>query len=146
MNRALLRNPVAIGILALLAVILAAATFAVVPETSQAVVLRLQKPVRTVNEYRPGEVFGRTGAGVIARIPFFDRIVWVDKRVLDVEQDDRVGGERDGHGRSPFLVRPGPSRQERRSGRLRSAPTREPHDCRKTRRARPGPPQDRSGD
>ncbi|PAX07160.1 protease modulator HflC [Sphingomonas lenta] len=89
MSPALLRNPVVIGVLALLAVILAAATFAVVPETKQAVILRLQEPVRTVNAYAPGEVFGRTGAGVIARIPFIDRLVWVDKRVLDVEQPNQ---------------------------------------------------------
>jgi modulator of FtsH protease HflC len=88
-NPALLRNPVALGLAALLLVILAAATFAIVPETKQAVVLRLQEPVRTVNAFRPGEVFGRTGAGLIARIPFLDRIVWVDKRVLDVAQDDQ---------------------------------------------------------
>lgn len=89
MNRALLRNPITLGILALLGVILAAATFAIVPETKQAVILRLQTPVRTVNAYQPNEVFGRTGAGLIARLPFFDRLVWVDKRVLDVEQPNQ---------------------------------------------------------
>lgn len=89
MSPALLRNPVVLGVLALLAVILAAATFAIVPETKQAVILRLQEPVRTVNAYAPGEVFGRTGAGIIARIPFIDRLVWVDKRVLDVEQPNQ---------------------------------------------------------
>ena len=89
MNAAIFRNPVFVGIAALVAVILSAMTFAIVPETEQAVVLRLNNPIRTVNEYRTGEVFGRTGAGVIAKIPFFDRIVWVDKRVLNVEQDNQ---------------------------------------------------------
>ncbi|HEU0045194.1 protease modulator HflC [Sphingomonas sp.] len=89
MNAAILRHPVFLSIAALFAVIIAASTFAIVPETEQAVVLRLQNPVRTVNEYRPGEVFGRTGAGVIAKIPLLDRIVWVDKRVLNVEQDNQ---------------------------------------------------------
>lgn len=89
MNRALLRNPIAIGVLALLTVILAAATFAIVPETKQAVILRLQEPVGTVNAYRRGEVFGRTGAGLIMRVPFLDRLVWVDKRVLNVEQPNQ---------------------------------------------------------
>lgn len=90
MNSAIFRNPVFLGIAALFAVILASMTFAIVPETEQAVVLRLQNPVGTVNEYRPGEVFGRTtDAGVIAKIPFIDRIVWVDKRVLNVEQDNQ---------------------------------------------------------
>ena len=91
MNAGLFRNPVALGIAALLLVILAAATFAIVPETKQVVVLRLQEPVDVVNGYRPGEVFGRTGAGMIARIPFIDRLVWVDKRVLDLDMERRVG-------------------------------------------------------
>ena len=40
-----MRNPVTIGFAALGAAILAAATFAIVPETKQAVILRLNKPV-----------------------------------------------------------------------------------------------------
>lgn len=82
------RNPVVAGIAALLLVILAAATFAIVPETQQAVIYRLEQPIRTVNGYVPGEQYGRTGAGLIARIPFFDRIVRVDKRVLDLDLPD----------------------------------------------------------
>lgn len=89
MNSAVFRNPIAIGIAALLLLILAASTFAIVPETRQAVVLRLQTPVRTINEYKPNEVFGRTGAGLTWRIPFFDRLIWVDKRILDVELDNQ---------------------------------------------------------
>ena len=89
MNRAIFRNPVTLAVGALFAAFLALSTFAIVPETEQAVVLRLQNPIRTVNEYRPGEVFGRTGAGVIAKVPFIDRIVWVDKRVLNVEQENQ---------------------------------------------------------
>ena len=49
MNRALFRNPVVLGIAALLIVILAASTFTIVPETKQVVVLRFESPVRTVN-------------------------------------------------------------------------------------------------
>ena len=86
---ALWRNPVAIGIVLLLLVILAVATFAIVPETEQAVILRLEQPVGVVNAYHPGETFGRTGAGLIARIPFFDRVVRVDKRVLDVDAENQ---------------------------------------------------------
>ena len=44
MNRALLRNPVTIGILALVAVILIASTVTIVPETQQAVVVRFGEP------------------------------------------------------------------------------------------------------
>ena len=90
MNTALFRNPVALGFVALVLVILAAATFAIVPETRQAVVLRFEQPRYTVNRWQAGEVFGRTGAGLIARVPFIDKIVWVDKRVLDVDLDNTL--------------------------------------------------------
>lgn len=84
------KNPIAAGGAALAAMILAAATFAVVPETKQVVVLRFEQPVGdAVNRYRAGEVFGRSGAGLIARIPFVDRLVWIDKRVLDVDYDNQ---------------------------------------------------------
>ena len=89
MNRALLRNPVAIGILALVALILVGSTFSIVQETQQAVILRFEQPIRTVNAWRPHEAFGNTGAGLIARLPFVDRVIWIDKRVLDVELDNQ---------------------------------------------------------
>ena len=89
MNRALLKNPIAIAILALVALILMASTLTIVPETEQVVILRFENPIRTVNEYRPNEQFGSTGAGLIARMPFVDRLVWVDKRVLDVDYDNQ---------------------------------------------------------
>ena len=88
MNPALFRNPVALGIAALAAVILLASSFTIVPETEQAVILRFEQPVRTINQWHPGQPFGRTGAGLIARVPFFDRLVWVDKRVLDVDLEN----------------------------------------------------------
>jgi membrane protease subunit HflC len=66
-------------------VLLIAGTFAVVPETKQAVVLRLGAPTRVVNRYHDDEQFGRTGAGLIARIPLVDQIVWIDKRMRDFE-------------------------------------------------------------
>ena len=83
------KSPVAIGMAALFVLVLLAATFTIVPETQQVVVLRFENPVRTVNAYKPGEVFGRSGAGLIARIPFVDRLVWINKRVLDVDYDNQ---------------------------------------------------------
>ncbi|KQN29288.1 MULTISPECIES: protease modulator HflC [unclassified Sphingomonas] len=84
------RNPIVAGIVALLLVILAASTFAIVPETRQAVILRFGQPIRTVNAWQPDTPFGQTGAGLIARIPFVDRIVWIDKRVQDLELDNTL--------------------------------------------------------
>lgn len=90
MNAVNFRNPIVGGIIALLLVILAASTFAIVPETKQAVILRFGQPVRTVNAWQPNTPFGQTGAGLIARIPFVDRIVWIDKRVQDLELDNTL--------------------------------------------------------
>jgi modulator of FtsH protease HflC len=78
------RNPIAIAVAAILLLILAGSTFAVVPETRQAVIVRFGEPMRVINAYRPGEEFGRTGAGLIARYPFMEQIVWIDKRILSV--------------------------------------------------------------
>ena len=80
MNSSLLRNPVAIGIISLLIVILLASTFVIVPETKQAVILRFEQPVgQPVNAYKPNEQFGNTGAGLIAKVPFFDRVDTQDR-------------------------------------------------------------------
>jgi membrane protease subunit HflC len=89
MSRSLFRNPVAIGIVLLVLAILAASSIAIVPESKQAVILRVQQPIAIVNRYRAGEPFGRSGAGIVLRLPFFDRLVWVEKRVLAVELDNQ---------------------------------------------------------
>ncbi|WP_448500886.1 protease modulator HflC [Sphingomonas sp.] len=89
MNMAFLRNPVAIGIALLALLVIVANTLVIVPETRQAVLLRFQRPIGTVNRFQPGETFGRTGAGMILKMPFVDRVIWVDKRVLDVELDNQ---------------------------------------------------------
>jgi len=81
----LVRNPIAWGLGALFLLFLCSSIFAVVPETRQALILRLGQPVRIYNGYDPRVPFGRTGAGLIARVPFLESIVWVDKRVLDFD-------------------------------------------------------------
>ncbi|MBN2972680.1 protease modulator HflC [Roseomonas aeriglobus] len=84
-----LKGPMGLGIALLAAVIVLLSTFTIVDEKRQAVILRFEQPVRTVNAWQPNRDFGNTGAGVIARIPFVDRIVWVDKRVLDVDLENQ---------------------------------------------------------
>lgn len=58
-----------------------------VDETEQAVIVRLGEPVRVVNRFRPDTDFGKTGAGLTWRIPFFEQVITVDKRVLDVSME-----------------------------------------------------------
>lgn len=81
-----LRSPIGIAAAVIVVLIVLMSTIVIVPETKQAVILRLEQPLgRPINEYKPNEQFGRTGAGPVFRIPFIDRVVWVDKRVLSVD-------------------------------------------------------------
>ncbi|WP_347302860.1 protease modulator HflC [Croceibacterium sp. TMG7-5b_MA50] len=71
------------------AVLLVAAlsSLVIVPETQQAVVVRTGEPVRVINRFRPDVPFGDTGAGISARIPFLERVQYVDRRVLDLDME-----------------------------------------------------------
>ncbi len=87
---AVIQRPVLFGGLALVILFLLLNTLAIVPETKQAVILQLEQPVKTINQWQRGEQFGRTtGAGMIAKVPFIQRIVWVDKRVLDIDLENQ---------------------------------------------------------
>ena len=83
-------RPVLFGGLALALLWVLLETVIIVDETKQAVILQLEQPVRTINQYQPGEQFGRsTGAGIKLKVPFVQRVVWVDKRVLDIELENQ---------------------------------------------------------
>ena len=90
-----IKHPIAWVMAAIAALIVLAQAVAIVRETDQAVILRFENPVRVINGWRAGEVFGRTGAGLIWRVPFIDRLVWVNKRVLDVDYDNQQVLSRD---------------------------------------------------
>ncbi len=77
--------PFAIG--AAIIAVVGAMTFSVVPETKQALILSFGQPIRVVNAYKSNEDFGKTGAGVVARIPLVEQIQWIDKRILSVQMD-----------------------------------------------------------
>ena len=81
------RHPMMSAALLLAVLFLAVSSFAIVPETKQAIVVRLGKPVSILNRYEPGDRFGGLGAGVDARMPFLDNIVWLDKRVRSVDME-----------------------------------------------------------
>jgi modulator of FtsH protease HflC len=81
------RNPIALAFIAIAVLILIGSTFAIVPETKQAVVVRFGEPQRIINRFKSNEDFGQTGAGLAARIPFMEQIVWIDKRILSVDME-----------------------------------------------------------
>ena len=81
------RNPIALALIAIALLILIGSTLTIVPETRQGVIVRFGEPKKIINRYYPNETFGQTGAGIIARWPFIDQVVWIDKRVLSVEME-----------------------------------------------------------
>lgn len=81
------RHPFAAAVIAFVAFVLLLSSVAVVPETSQGVISRFGKPVRIVNRYEPGQRFGDKGAGLVFRTPFAENLVWIDKRVRDIDMD-----------------------------------------------------------
>ena len=78
-------RPIASAIVAFVLLLILLGSFPIVPETKQAVVVRFGKPVRIYNQYTPGRPVGGLGAGINWRIPFAEQIVWIDKRVQDVD-------------------------------------------------------------
>jgi membrane protease subunit HflC len=68
-------------------IVAALSSMVVVPETQQGVVVRTGEPVRVINQFRPDVAYGETGAGLALRIPFFERVQYVDRRVLDLDME-----------------------------------------------------------
>jgi membrane protease subunit HflC len=82
-----LRNPIGWAVLLVLVVLACASVFTIVPETGQALVVRMGQPQRIVNAWKPGERFGDDGAGLIAHVPLIEQVVTVDKRVRDLQME-----------------------------------------------------------
>lgn len=78
-------RPIVSSILGLAVLFLVLSSVPIVPETQQVVVVRFGKPVRILNRFKPGRPIGTQGAGISYRIPFADQLVWIDKRVLNVD-------------------------------------------------------------
>lgn len=74
---------IAVAVLAVAAM----SSVVIVPEEQQAVVIRTGEPVRVINRFRPNTAYGQTGAGIVLRIPFFERVQRIDKRIRDIEME-----------------------------------------------------------
>jgi modulator of FtsH protease HflC len=64
----------ALALILLVAVIVGYSTFFTVDQTSQALVVRLGKPVRVITE-----------PGLNVKVPFIDSVIYIDKRILAIE-------------------------------------------------------------
>ena len=78
-------KPTIIAVVA--ALIALASSIVIVPETHQAVKIRTGEPVAVINRFEPDQRYGQTGAGVWFRIPLFERIQMVDRRILDLDME-----------------------------------------------------------
>ncbi|NCP10922.1 MAG: protease modulator HflC [Sphingomonadales bacterium] len=83
-------HPVRSSLIALALAVAASMTFAIVPEDKQALLLRYGTITGVVNSYQPDEPFGETNAGLVARVPFVEQIVYIDKRVLSVNMEPQT--------------------------------------------------------
>ena len=78
-------RPIASVVIGLFLLFALVSSFPIIPETKQAVVVRFGNPVRIYNQYEAGRPIGAAGAGINWRIPFAEQLVWIDKRVQDVD-------------------------------------------------------------
>ncbi|WP_300972844.1 protease modulator HflC [Sphingomonas sp. LHG3406-1] len=90
MTNVILRRPLLSAIIALVVLLTLLSSVRIVPETSQALIVRFGKPDRILNRYQPGAPIGSEGAGLAFRVPFADEIVWIDKRVRDVDMERQM--------------------------------------------------------
>ena len=75
---AIKRRPILSAFLALFVLMTLLSSIIIVPETRQALIVRLSAPDR---------ILGRTQAGINWRLPFIENTVWIDKRVRDVDME-----------------------------------------------------------
>ena len=85
-----LRNPIVWAASAFTLIVVAMSTLYTVHETQQVVVLRLGKPERIVNAYDIKAAFGASGAGLVAKVPFIENTIFVDKRVLNLDMEQQT--------------------------------------------------------
>ncbi|MGX7951525.1 protease modulator HflC [Tsuneonella sp. HG249] len=74
----------------LVALVAAWSSMVVVPETEEAVIIQAGRPDRVANRFQPNAPYGETGAGIVLRIPFYERVERIDKRVLNVDMEPQT--------------------------------------------------------
>lgn len=85
-----LRNPIILLAVLFVLLLLAVTSVFRVSETQQAIITRLGEPDRIVNAYDPNAPYGRTGAGLHLKVPFLEDVIYVDKRVMDLDMEQQT--------------------------------------------------------
>jgi membrane protease subunit HflC len=76
--------------LAVVALVILSASVVIVPENTQAIITRLGKPDRIANEYDPAKPIGNSGAGLTLKVPFIENVIFVDKRIRDLDMPSQT--------------------------------------------------------
>ena len=76
-----------------LLVLTAASSVVVVGENQQAVIQRFGEPVRVINRFRND---GQSGAGVVIKLPFVERVLWYDRALAGFSLADQAVRSGDG--------------------------------------------------
>lgn len=86
---ALFRRPWISAFIILAVLITVLSSVKIVDETRQAVIVRFGKPDRILNRFDPSDPIGGSGAGLAFLLPFAESIVWIDKRVREVDMEQQ---------------------------------------------------------
>ena len=84
---AVLRNSRSLVIGGIVLLVALLSSVVIVPETHQGVVIAAGKPVRVFNQFRPEVPYGQTGAGLQLRVPIYEQVRMIDRRVLDLDME-----------------------------------------------------------
>lgn len=84
---AILQNSKSLVIGAIVLMVALLSSVVIVPETHQGVVIAAGKPVRVFNQFRPEVPYGQTGAGLQMRVPIYEQVRMIDRRVLDLDME-----------------------------------------------------------
>ncbi len=84
---AILQNSKSLVIGAIVLLVALLSSVVIVPETHQGVVIAAGKPVRVFNQFRPEVPYGQTGAGLQMRVPIYEQVRMIDRRVLDLDME-----------------------------------------------------------
>ena len=95
MSRSLRRTRAAMFMLAGL-VLLAASSVVMVDEGQQAVITRFGAPLSVVNRFQPAGTGGESGAGVVFKLPFVDRVSWLARGLQGYSLGDQKVHTSDG--------------------------------------------------
>ena len=95
MTRKLRRTRAGLFVLAGLA-LLAASSVVIVSEGEQAVVTRFGKPLSVINRFRPASAATQSGAGAVLKLPFVDRVIWLERGLQGFSLSDQKVHTADG--------------------------------------------------